>query len=156
LRPDLNGQSVWFFPTLKKSAKGRILYEKSEKRKKSALATVFLKPNCDKPSIGQIIKEQNYIPYFKNTESITLLSIKNILTTMLYNDIDLMGVTLTEGKGFLCLVLLSTNVKKELYIRKAFNGSREPFTCSIFVSGLKVRDDILEANGISYKGSVPE
>ncbi|CAG8796231.1 6754_t:CDS:2, partial [Cetraspora pellucida] len=49
----------------------------------------------------------------------------------------LMSVTLTEGKGFLCLVLLSTNIKKELYIRKAFNESREPFKCSIFVSGLK-------------------
>ncbi|CAG8774800.1 16412_t:CDS:2, partial [Dentiscutata erythropus] len=184
LRPDINGQSVWFFSMLKKSAKGRILYKKSEKRayvydlitqnrfpsflawitalnnkrffksKKSALATVFLKPNCDKPSIGQIIKGQNYILYFKNTESITLFSIKNILTTMLYNDIDLMGVTLTEGKGFLCFVLLSTNIKKELYIRKAFNGSREPFKCSIFVSGLKVRDDILEANSISYKVSI--
>ncbi|CAG8532436.1 12720_t:CDS:2, partial [Cetraspora pellucida] len=164
---DLNSQSVWFFPMLKKSAEGHILYEKSEKHayvynlitqnqfpsfltwitalnnkrffksKKSALATVFLKPNCDEPSIGQIIKGQNYTPYFKNTEFITLFSIKNILTTMLYNDIDLMSVTLTEGKEFLCLVLLSTNIKKELYIRKAFNESQEPFKCSIFVSGLK-------------------
>ncbi|CAG8597875.1 9678_t:CDS:2 [Ambispora gerdemannii] len=32
LRPDLNGPSVWFFSTLKKSAEGCILYEESEKR----------------------------------------------------------------------------------------------------------------------------
>ena len=72
LHPNINGQSVWFFPTLKKSAEGRILYEKAENRayvydmitqsrfssfaawmkalsskrffkgKKSALATIFL------------------------------------------------------------------------------------------------------------------
>ncbi|CAG8583895.1 10300_t:CDS:2, partial [Paraglomus occultum] len=30
LHPNINGQSVWLFPTLKKSAEGRILYEKAE------------------------------------------------------------------------------------------------------------------------------
>jgi len=28
--PNINSQSVWFFPTLKKSAEGRNLYEKAE------------------------------------------------------------------------------------------------------------------------------
>lgn len=184
LRPDLNGQSVWFFPTLKKSAEGRLLYEKSEKRayvydmitqnrfssfsawikalngkrffkgKKSALATIFLKPNCNELSVGQIIKGENHVSYFKKNEIVTLLSIKNVLVTMIYDDIELTSTNLIESEGLLCLVSCNANMKKELYIREAFHRYREPIKCSIFVNGLEVRDNTLEANGINYKISV--
>ncbi|CAG8807975.1 41562_t:CDS:2, partial [Gigaspora margarita] len=76
LHPDLNDQSVWFFPILKKSAEG----------KKSVLATIFLKPNCNETNIGQIIKGKNYSPYFKNIQIVTLLFIKNTLTAIIYDD----------------------------------------------------------------------
>ncbi|CAG8734185.1 6060_t:CDS:1, partial [Racocetra fulgida] len=131
LCPDLNDQSVWFFLTLKKSAEGRILYEKSEKcayvydvitqkrfssfsawikalngkhffkGKKSALATIFLKSNCNEANIGQIINRENYTSYFKSTEIITLPSIKDILTTMIRDDAEFASITLVESEGFL-------------------------------------------------------
>ncbi|CAG8786281.1 30158_t:CDS:2, partial [Gigaspora margarita] len=124
---------VWFFPTLKKSAEGRILYEKTEKHvyvydtiiqkrfssfsawikalssqqffkdKKSALATIFLKPNCNEMNIQQIIKGKNYSPYFKNIQIVTLLSIKDTLTTMIYDDVELIEVRdnfLEENKKY--------------------------------------------------------
>ncbi|RIB00191.1 hypothetical protein C2G38_2150948 [Gigaspora rosea] len=168
LRPDLNDQSVWFFSTLKKSAEGRILYEKTEKHaylydtitqkrfssfsawikalssqhffkgKKSALATIFLKPNCNEINIGQIIKGKNYSPYFKNIQIGTLLSIKDTLTTMIYDDVKLTGINLTEGEGFLCLAFFETNLKKELYIKKTIHGCREPIKCTVFVNSLEV------------------
>lgn len=172
---------MWFFPTLKKSAEGRILYEKSEKHayvydmitqkrfssfsawikalnnkrffkgKKSALATIFLKPNCNEANIGQIIKGENYTSYFKSPEIITLLSIKDILTTMIRDDTELESVTLVESEGFLCLVLFDSNIKKELYIKKTFYKCREPLKCSIFVSGLEVKNNFLEENDINHK-----
>jgi len=172
---------VWFCPTLKKSAEGCILYEKSEKHayvyditmqkrfssfsawikalsskrffkgKKSALATIFLKPNCNETNIGQILKGKDYTPYFKNFEIVTLLSIKDTLKTMMYDDVELTGINLTEGEGFLCLVFFETNMKKELYIKKASHGCREPIKCTIFVNGLEVRDNFLEENDIRHK-----
>ncbi|CAG8736370.1 8857_t:CDS:2, partial [Racocetra fulgida] len=69
--------------------------------KKLALTIIFLKPNCDEPSIRQIIKGQNYTPYFKNAKAVTLLLVKNILPKMLYNNVDLTDATLTEDKEFL-------------------------------------------------------
>ncbi|CAG8851792.1 41162_t:CDS:1, partial [Gigaspora margarita] len=144
------------------SAEGRILYEKTEKHayvydtitqkrfssflvwikalshqwffkgKKSALATIFLKPNCYKMNIGQIIKGKNYSPYFKNIQIVILLSIKDTLTTIIYNDIELTGINLMEGKGFLCLTFFETNLKKELYIKKTIHECWEPIKCTIF------------------------
>ncbi|CAG8623164.1 19553_t:CDS:2, partial [Gigaspora margarita] len=92
LHPDLNSQSVWFFSTLKKSAEVWIKALSSQcffKGKKSALATIFLKPNCNEMNIGQIIKGKNYLPYFKNIQIVILLSIKDTLTTMIYDDVEL-------------------------------------------------------------------
>ncbi|RIB20869.1 hypothetical protein C2G38_2178242 [Gigaspora rosea] len=121
LHPDFNSRSVWVFPTFKKSAEGRILYEKTEKHsyvydtitqkrfsfflawmkalsgqsffkgKTSALATIFLKPDCNKMNIGRIIKGKNYLSYFKNIQIATLSSIKDTLTTMIYDDVELIG-----------------------------------------------------------------
>ncbi|RIB20251.1 hypothetical protein C2G38_2035409 [Gigaspora rosea] len=126
LHPDLNGQSVWFFPIQKKSAEGRILYEKSEnyvyvydmitqnrfssfaawiktlsikrffKGKKSSLATIFLNSSCNGTSIGQIIKGENHSPYFKSAEIITLLTIKTTLTTMIYSNVEFANINLME------------------------------------------------------------
>ncbi|CAG8856746.1 7691_t:CDS:2, partial [Gigaspora margarita] len=67
--------------------------------KKSALATIFLKPNCNEINIGQIIKGKNYLSYFKN-KIVTLLSIKNTLTTMIYDNVELIDINLLEGEGF--------------------------------------------------------
>ncbi|RIB26061.1 hypothetical protein C2G38_2030552 [Gigaspora rosea] len=129
LRPDLNGQSVWFFPTQKKSAEGRILYEKSEnhvyvydmitqnqfssfaawikalsikrffKGKKSSLATIFLNSSCNGTSVGQIIKGENHSPYFKSAEIITLLTIKTTLTTIIYSNMEFANINLMEGNN---------------------------------------------------------
>ena len=37
---------------------------------------------------------------------------------MIYNDVELININLTERKGFLCLTFFETNLKKELYIKK--------------------------------------
>ncbi|CAG8826230.1 22845_t:CDS:2, partial [Gigaspora margarita] len=79
LYSDLNSQT-WI-----KAFSGQYFF----KDKKSALATIFLKPNCNEMNIGQIIKGKNYSPYFKNIQIVTLFSIKDTLTTMMYDDIDL-------------------------------------------------------------------
>ena len=172
LHPNINGQSVWFFPTLKKSAEGRILYEKAENRayvydmitqsrfssfaawmkalsskrffkgKKSALATIFLEPSCKGPSVGQIIRGNRYTSYFKNAELISLFNIKNTLSTMIHNDMDFTGITLTEGDSYLRLTLPSTNGQKELCIKQASHASDERIKCFMFVNGHKVRDDL--------------
>ncbi|CAG8857469.1 24930_t:CDS:1, partial [Gigaspora margarita] len=105
--------------------------------KKSALATIFLKPNCNEMNIGQIIKDKNYSAYFKNIQIVTLLSIKNTLTTMINDDVELIGINLTEGEGFLYLTFFETNLKKELYIKKTIYGCQEPIKCIIFVNGLE-------------------
>ena len=47
-------------------------------------------------NIGQIIKGKNYSPYFKNIQIISLLFIKDTLTTMMYNDIELTDINLME------------------------------------------------------------
>ncbi|CAG8789710.1 35431_t:CDS:1, partial [Gigaspora margarita] len=162
-------------------AKGHLLYKKSEKHayvydmikqqrfssflvwikalngkhffkdKKSALATIFLKPNCNETSVGQIIKRENHESYFKNNEIVTLPSIKNIIMTMIYDDIELAGTNLMEGKGFLCLVSFDVNMKKELYVKEAFHECRELIRCSIFVNSLKIKDNTLETNSINHK-----
>ncbi|CAG8514625.1 5275_t:CDS:2 [Ambispora leptoticha] len=133
LCPDLNSQSVWFFPTLKKSAEDHILYEKSEdhvyvydiitqnrfssfsawikalngkrffKDKKSALATIFLNSSYNGMSIDQIIKG-DYISYFKSIEIIILSSIKDTLMTMICNDAEFADVTLNESDKVLQLI----------------------------------------------------
>ncbi|RIB11104.1 hypothetical protein C2G38_2042939 [Gigaspora rosea] len=182
LRPDLNDQSVWFFPTLKKSAKGRILYEKSEKcvyvydmitqkryatfcawikalsnkrffkGKKSALSTIFLNPSCNGISVGQIIKGENYASYFKNSEIITLIFIKNTLTKIMCNNPEFANITLVESEEFLRLIISDEkNMQKELHIKQAPHGCREPIGCSIFVNGFEVKDYILKNNSISTK-----
>ncbi|CAG8759300.1 16523_t:CDS:2, partial [Gigaspora margarita] len=119
LCPDLNGQT-WI-----KALSSQHFF----KGKKSALATIFLKPNCNKMNIGQIIKDKNYSPYFKNIQIVILLSIKDTLTTMIYNDIELI----------------------ELYIKKTIHGCWEPIKCTIFVNDLEVRANFLEENGIRHK-----
>ncbi|CAG8636940.1 15848_t:CDS:10, partial [Dentiscutata erythropus] len=127
LHPDLNGQTWIKTLSSKRFFKG----------KKSALATIFLKPNCNETNIGQILKGKDYTPYFKNFEIVTLLSIKDILKTMIYDDVELTGINLTEGEGFLYLVFFETNMKNELYIKKASYRCREPIKCTIFVNGLE-------------------
>ncbi|CAG8831348.1 5830_t:CDS:2, partial [Gigaspora margarita] len=67
------------------------------KGKKSALATIFLKPNCNKINIEKIIKGKNDLPYFKNIQIVILLSIKDTLTTMIYDNVELIG-QYTKGK----------------------------------------------------------
>ncbi|CAG8775362.1 6831_t:CDS:1, partial [Gigaspora margarita] len=102
-------------------------------------------------NIGQIIKAKNYSPYFKNIQIVTLLSIKDTLATIIYDDVELIGINLTEGEGFLCLTFFETNLKKELYIKKTIHGYQEPIKCTIFVNSLEVRDNFLEKNGIRHK-----
>ncbi|CAG8715869.1 44883_t:CDS:2, partial [Gigaspora margarita] len=154
LHPNLNGQSVWFFSTLKKSAEVWIKALSSQcffKDKKSTLATIFLKPNCNEMNIGQIIKDKSYSPYFKNIQIVILLSIKDTLTTMIYDDIELTGINLIEEEGFLCLAFFETNLKKELYIKKTIHGYWKSIKCTIFVNGLEVNDNFLKENGIRHK-----
>jgi hypothetical protein len=123
------------------------------KGKKSALANIFLEPSCSGMNIGQIIKGEDYVSYFKSTEIITLLSIKDNLTTIICNDVEFTDVTLTESDKVLCLIFsdLAKNAKKELHIKQAPHGCQEPIKCSIFVNGCEVGDDILKKNGISNK-----
>ncbi|CAG8667863.1 1300_t:CDS:2, partial [Paraglomus brasilianum] len=80
LYPSINGQSVWFFPTLKKSAEAWIKTLSGKrffKGKKSALAIIFLEPSCKGPS----------------------------LSTMIRNDMEFTGITLTEGDSYLRLTI---------------------------------------------------
>ncbi|CAG8839443.1 18809_t:CDS:1, partial [Gigaspora margarita] len=182
LRPDLNGQSVWFFPTLKKSAEGRILYEKSERRvyvydmitqkryatffawikalsnkrffkgKKSALSTIFLNPSYNRISVDQIIKGKNHAPYFKNSEIITLISIKDTLVKIICNNAEFANITLVESEEFLWLIFSNEkNIQKELHIKQAPHGCQEPIGCFIFVNGFEVKDHILKNNSISTR-----
>ncbi|RIB26542.1 hypothetical protein C2G38_2030120 [Gigaspora rosea] len=67
---------------------------------------------------------------------------KDTLTTMIYDDVELIDINLTEGKGFLCLTFFETNPKKELYIKKTIHKCQEPIKCAIFVNGLE--DNILK------------
>ncbi|CAG8842385.1 33381_t:CDS:2, partial [Gigaspora margarita] len=158
LRPDLNGQKkhAYVYDTITQkrfssfSAWIKALSsQRFFKGKKLALATIFLKPNCNKMNIGQIIKGKNYSPYIQN---VILLSIKDTLTTIIYNDIELIGINLREGEEFLCFTFFETNLKKELYIKKTIHGYQEPIKCTIFVNGLEVRDNFLEKNGQCTKG----
>ncbi|CAG8723954.1 9070_t:CDS:10, partial [Dentiscutata erythropus] len=182
LCPDLNGQSVWFFLTLDKSAEGRILYEKSEKHvyvynmitqnrfssfsawikalgkkrffkgKKSSLATIFLNPSSSGTSVGQIIKGENHVSYFKSAEIITLLSIKDTLTTMIHNDAEFTNITLMEGDESLRLIFSDRkNTRKELCFNQASHGCREPIKCSIFVNRSEVKDIFSKNNCINTK-----
>ena len=118
------------------------------KGKKSALATIFLNPSCNGTSVGQIIKGEDHIPYFKSAEIITLLSIKNTLTAMICNDVEFTNVTLTESDKILHLVF---SAEKELHIKQASHGCQKSIKCSIFVNGCEVNDNILKKNGISDK-----
>ncbi|CAG8857041.1 10917_t:CDS:1, partial [Gigaspora margarita] len=59
------------------------------------------------------------------------------LTTMIYDDVVLIDINLTEREGFLCLTFFETNLKKELYIKKTIHGYWEPIKCTIFVNGLE-------------------
>ncbi|CAG8838615.1 28849_t:CDS:2, partial [Gigaspora margarita] len=108
LHSDLIGQSVWFFPTFKKSAKGCILYKKSE--------------NCNGISIDQIIKEKNHVSYFKNSEIIILISIKDALVKIICNNAEFANITLVESEEFLQLIFSNKkNIQKELHIKQALH-----------------------------------
>ncbi|CAG8707355.1 45924_t:CDS:2, partial [Gigaspora margarita] len=145
LRPDLNGQSVWFFPILKRSAEGRILYEKTEKH--AYVYDTITQKRFSSFSAWIQALSKNYSAYFKNIQIVTLLSIKDTLTTMIKDDVELIGINLIEREGFLCLTFFKTNLKKELYIKKTIYRCREPIKCIIFVNSLEVRDNFLEENG---------
>ncbi|CAG8837207.1 27801_t:CDS:2, partial [Gigaspora margarita] len=165
LCPNLNGQSVWFFLMLKKSAEGWIFYNKSEKHayvynmiiqkqypsfstwikalsnkrffkgKKSALSTIFLNPSYSKISVSQIIKKEDHVSYFKNTKIVTLSFIKDTLATMKYNNAEFEDLTFTE----------------KLYIKQMPYGCREPIECSILVNGFEVKDYILKDSYINKR-----
>ncbi|CAG8625006.1 7286_t:CDS:2, partial [Paraglomus occultum] len=151
LHPNINGRSVWFFPTLTKSAEAWIKTLSGKrffKGKKSALATIFLEPSCKGPSVGQIIRGNSYTSYFKNAEVISLFNIKNTLSMMIRNDTEFMGITLTEGDSYLHLTLPGTNGQKELCIKQASHASDERIKCFMFVNGYEVRDNFLKESGV--------
>ncbi|CAG8766935.1 27683_t:CDS:2, partial [Dentiscutata erythropus] len=108
---------------------------------------------CNGTSIGQIIKEENYSPYFKSTEMIILLAIKTTLTTMIYSNMEFANINLMESNnGSLQLIFSDQqNIQKELCFEKVPHGSRNPIRCSIFINKFEVKDTILESNHINNK-----
>ncbi|CAB4425036.1 unnamed protein product [Rhizophagus irregularis] len=108
IRPDLKGKTLYFFPTLDKYFEGVLMYDVKEKKayvysvkndckfdtffkwmnylknrgyfkgKRSAAATIFLKPNPTSPSIASILNtDYDYTPYWKTT---TLTNTEDILS----------------------------------------------------------------------------
>ncbi|CAG8706743.1 773_t:CDS:2, partial [Dentiscutata erythropus] len=66
---------------------------------------------------------------------------------MIYNDVEFTDINLTEREGFLYLAIFESDMKKELYIKKAIHGCQKPIKCTVFVNRLEVRENFLEENG---------
>ncbi|CAG8690514.1 16070_t:CDS:2 [Dentiscutata erythropus] len=108
--------------------------------------------SCSGVSIGQIIKGDNHVSYFKNAEIITLISIKDALTTIICNNVEFASIILTGNKEFLQLIFFDKkNIQKELQIKQAHYRCRESIECSIFVNRFEVDDYILKNNSINTR-----
>ncbi|CAG8807032.1 31139_t:CDS:2, partial [Gigaspora margarita] len=151
LHPDLNGQSIWFFSTLKKSAEGCILYEKLENHV-YVYNMITQSPSYNSVCIGQIIKGDNHVSYFKNAEIITLVFIKKALATIICNNAEFASITLIGNEEFLRLIFFDKkNMQKELQLKQAYHKYREFIECSILVNEFKINDFILKNNNINIR-----
>ena len=70
----------------------------------------------------------------------------------MHNNAEFANIILTEDEEVLRLIFLDEkNIRKELYIKQAPYGCREPIECSILVNGFEVKDYILNNNYINTR-----